>query len=81
MKNKITEENILTEHKEELQKGIILMRLDERHLNRQKITAKEGELGEIENVIRQKKAQIKGYESRIELIDDIIEEAEKAATK
>lgn len=70
-------QKFLEGHKDDLQKGIWGFELDVRHLERQKITAKEGELIEIENTIRSRMAQINAYKSRMELIDDVISESKE----
>jgi len=69
--NKI-KQKFLEQHKEDLQKGIWGLEFDICHLDRQKITARDGAIDDIEKGISIAKAKIKSYESRIKLIDDMI---------
>jgi len=64
----------LKEHKEGLQKGIWGLELDVRHLERQKLTCKEGELGQVQDTINDIKGKIVAFKDRMTLIDDVIGE-------
>ena len=67
-------QQFLEDHKSDIQKGIWGLELDIRHLERQKITARDKELTSIDDVIRDSKARVKSYQSRRDLIDDVIKE-------
>jgi len=68
----VDRDQVLKDHKEELERGIILLNLDIRHLERQKITARDNDLNDIQEGIRLAKTKIKIYQDRIQLIDDIL---------
>ena len=63
---------LLETHKEDLQKGIWILEVDVRFLERKKVTARDSELGEIQHTINRTKEKIELHKERIELIEDIL---------
>lgn len=76
--NRIT---FLENHRKELQKGIWGLEFDIVHLERQKITCRDGELNDIANGITMAKSKINAYESRIKSLDDVINELKSKEKK
>lgn len=65
---------VLLKLKEDLKKQLVVVEFNIRHLERMKLSVKEGELTQYENAISGQRAQREACEKQLETIEDEIKE-------